>query len=203
MCIQANYSFILTARDSVHNASLSVVLVVTDVNDNAPVFEQQEYNASVREGTAIGHEVVRLSATDRDGDSIKYTLLSGNNSGAFEVDEKTGSVRVAQLIDADALESPRLVLLVAATDGLRIPAFTATATLQVHVLNVNDNAPELVRAEYEVDVKEGTAVGEEVVRVVATDRDGDPITYVLLPGKDSSAFAIDESTGTLRVAQVL
>lgn len=105
---------------------------MTDENDNAPVFELEQYNVSVREGAAVGEEVLRVVAADGDRDTLTYALLSSKHAGAFSIDEKTGSLRVAQVIDAESLDSLRLELYVTALDGTAgSSAHTATATILV------------------------------------------------------------------------
>ena len=112
--------------------SLPLTLLVTDVNDNAPVFEREQYNASVREDAAVGEEILQVVATDRDRDTLTYALLPGKHVGAFSIDGKTGSLRVAQVIDAESLDSLRFELNVTASDGpIGQSVHTATATVVV------------------------------------------------------------------------
>ena len=43
------------------SSSVTVVVTITDVNDNRPVFGATSYSASVREGSSPGQEVVVVS----------------------------------------------------------------------------------------------------------------------------------------------
>lgn len=68
-------------------------IVVTDVNDNPPQFEQTTYWASVAESAAIGHSVTRIHATSRDtgvNAKISYYIQAGNDKGKFTVEPETG-----------------------------------------------------------------------------------------------------------------
>ena len=79
---------------------------VVDVNDNSPVFEQPSYSANVREDAPLGSSVLRVRATDADGepprDSSPLACLQGAASasgvltedGASAVDELLGGVGV-------------------------------------------------------------------------------------------------------------
>ena len=61
-----------------HTALLDVIVVVTDANDHAPVFDRSVYNAKVTENCAVGTTVMRLSAEDqdqRDNGRVVYSLL--------------------------------------------------------------------------------------------------------------------------------
>lgn len=75
------------------SSSINIRIVVTDVNDNPPEFEQTTYWASIEENCAIGQYVTRIQATSRDsGDNAKisYYIQAGNNAEKFTVDSETG-----------------------------------------------------------------------------------------------------------------
>lgn len=127
-----------------HIATATVKVHIINVNDNAPVFEKQLYNTSLREGTAVGVEIARVAATDRDGDRLTYALLPGEGAHLFAINATTGSLRVAHVIDAETLGSLRLELHVTASDGPSTsgqPAHTAAATVLVQVIDVDEFAP--------------------------------------------------------------
>ena len=67
------YQFNVTASDrgTPNRTSESVVMVtVTDLNDNSPVFDQPQYNASIVENTSPGHNVTTVFAADADQGEI-------------------------------------------------------------------------------------------------------------------------------------
>lgn len=81
----SKYQFVVVASDSgepPRSTSATVMLSVTDINDNDPVFDPKSYEVMVSEKDPPGHQVVRVTATDPDEDSrIHYEITSGNTRG--------------------------------------------------------------------------------------------------------------------------
>lgn len=119
-----------------------VWLQLQDQNDNAPRFTQQQYTANVWEGNSKGTFVMQLSAKDADEGAnaqVLYHIVDGNHDNAFIIEPAfSGSVKTNIVLDREIRDSYRLTVI--ATDG-GAPQLTGTATLRVHVVDVNDNQP--------------------------------------------------------------
>ena len=165
-----------------------VTVTVTNVDDNAPVFAEGSAAHTVAEGQTV---VATVIATDGDGDTITYTL-TGADQDDFEITD-TGDLAFNTAPDfenpTDAGGNNVYVVVVTATAGTR----TAFQTVTVTVTNVNDNTPVLASTAAH-NVAEGQTV---VTTVIATDGDGDTITYELTGGADRSSFTIDAASGVL------
>lgn len=73
------------------SAVCSVIVSVLDLNDDPPVFQHRDYITSVPEDVAAGTQVLRVHAANRDAEAqISYTIVDGNDLGAFSVDTHTG-----------------------------------------------------------------------------------------------------------------
>lgn len=73
-----------------------------DINDNRPIFSESLYPVQVSEGLATGTEMLRLSATDADGDKLFFSLQgarSPSDAKLFRVDSLTGAVTLAGKLD--------------------------------------------------------------------------------------------------------
>ena len=115
-----------------------VIVTVTDMNDNPPVFVSAVQRCAVAADAPRGHFVTHVSATDEDvGDAGKltYALVAGNDNQAFVMDADTGVVEVWN--GARLRDQPEHLLNVSAMDGV----FTAYAALVVHLLPVNNDSP--------------------------------------------------------------
>ncbi|KAL4230018.1 hypothetical protein ACF0H5_010405 [Mactra antiquata] len=80
---------------------LTVDVIVTDVNDNKPKFDEQIYNVSVEEGTSFGTTVLSVHATDLDtglNGKISYRISDrfGQILNDFSIDDQTGDIKVAK-----------------------------------------------------------------------------------------------------------
>ncbi|XP_066479957.1 desmoglein-2 [Tiliqua scincoides] len=150
---------------------------VDDVNDNLPVFSEQHFVGSVEELCEVGTFVMQISATDADepnhpNSQIAYRIISQNPSypEAFVIEAATGRV-TTQMFQLDREEQSSYSLTVEAKDrnGEAIGRGQET-TVQINILDVNDNIPVLEKVMYEGSVQENTA-NVEVLRLKAFDRD--------------------------------
>jgi hypothetical protein len=84
------YTFTIAARDGgKKEATATVNIFVTDVNDNAPVFKNAPYSADVAENAKVGHLVRTVIATDADSGPfgrVTYSIANGNTGKAFRID---------------------------------------------------------------------------------------------------------------------
>ncbi|KAI5635157.1 cadherin domain-containing protein [Phthorimaea operculella] len=149
------------ATDGVHNATCKVEISVRDVNNHAPIFEFEKYDADISEDAPIGTQVAVVQATDMDSginSEIKYAVQKGAYD-AFAIDNITGVVTVSSQLDYDKKNTYRIQII--ATD-LGMPSLTGTTELTVHVSNVNDKrpyfTPTIQRAEVSADAELGTIV---------------------------------------------
>ncbi|NXJ86451.1 PCDG9 protein, partial [Trogon melanurus] len=142
----SSYNITIIARDRGSPALSSraaLVLEISDVNDNAPVFEEAAYSAYVAENNAAGAPVVRVQARDADaGDNgrVSYWLVGGSAGAApyVSVEARSGAVYAQRSFDYE--QCREFAVAVRAQDG-GTPARSSTATVRVFVLDRNDNAP--------------------------------------------------------------
>lgn len=113
-----------------------------DENDNAPRFTQQQYSAAVWEGNNKGTFVMQVAAFDSDQGSnsrLLYHIVDGNHDNAFIIEPAfSGIVKTNIVLDREIRDVYRLKV-IATDDG--VPQMTGTATIQVHIVDVNDNKP--------------------------------------------------------------
>lgn len=167
---QSSYTLNVVATDKGSpplHASRVISLRVTDINDNAPVFAELEYKASVPEAAAPGTPVVQVLANDADEGNnaeIRYSLLPTPQSDWFSIDEHSGLLTTRARVDCETNPMPRLTV-VASDRGN--PPMSSTATVLVTVLDVNDNEPIFDQSFYNVTVPENEVVGSCILKVSA------------------------------------
>ncbi|NXH81717.1 PCDGA protein, partial [Edolisoma coerulescens] len=206
-------------------SSAELVLEVSDVNDNAPVFEEAAYSAYVPENNAAGALVLRVQARDSDAGAngrVSYWLAGGSAGAAgaaalvgdehfsLAVQAGPGGDQRPELVLAKALDREEAAfheLMLRAVDG-GDPARTGTARIRVTVVDANDNAPVFSQAEYTVRVPEDVPVGSTLVTVTATDADEGPNGHVKysfkkIPEKALQIFQLDADMGAIRLLQSL
>uniref|UniRef100_A0A8B9G1I7 Cadherin domain-containing protein n=1 Tax=Amazona collaria TaxID=241587 RepID=A0A8B9G1I7_9PSIT len=179
---------------------------ITDINDNAPSFLQEEKELRMSETTAPGWRFPLIRAHDPDSgpNSLQHYELSGDEHFSLAVQAGPGGDQRPELVLAKALDREQAAyheLVLRASDGGE-PARTGTARIRVTVLDANDNAPVFSQAEYTVSASEDVPVGSILVTVKATDADeglNGHVKYSLMKitEKTSKIFELDSETGAL------
>ena len=180
------------------SARATVAVVLTNVNDEAPVFVKEEFPPFELKENAAGPVALGVAeAVDEDeDDALTYRLEAGDGE-RFEVDGETGEVRyVGAGEDYEGSGPKSWELEVSATD---LAGSSARATVAVALTNVNDEAPVFVKEEFPpFELKENAAgpVALGVAEAVDEDED-DALTYRLEAG-DGERFEVDGETGEVR-----
>jgi len=188
---QRELHLVLTALDGgspPRSAHVQIHIDVVDSNDNAPVFNQSTYKASVRENTPSGTLVTKVSAYDLDdgpnGD-IVYSFSSHTPAKVrelFTLDSDIGELRVKGQLDYE--ETKLYEIYLQAKDKGAVPG-VANCKVLVEVVDVNDNAPEVTVTSVYSPVPEDAAPGTVVALLSVTDldsRDNGLVNCFIPPG---------------------
>ncbi|XP_076730066.1 protocadherin gamma-A11 isoform X42 [Maylandia zebra] len=171
---QSEMNLLLTALDGgspQRSGSVVIRVTVLDANDNAPVFSQAVYKASLPENCPLDTTVIKVSATDADerlnGD-VTYDLsqVSDDDINVFSIDPKTGEIKVTAVIDFEDRNS--FEMRAEAKDGLGL---TSYAKVLIDVTDVNDNAPGIFVKSLTNPTPENVPPGTEVGIINVQDRD--------------------------------
>ncbi|XP_072368292.1 cadherin-related family member 2 isoform X2 [Scyliorhinus torazame] len=137
------------------STTVNVTINVEDENDNSPVFTKSVYNASVVEHT-LGAFVTLVKASDNDATEINnrviYRIETGS-TGTFlirtmlinKIDPKQyqGNITVDPTIALDYDKGPKSYTLGISASDSGFPSKSASATVYVSVLDMNDETPVL------------------------------------------------------------
>ncbi|XP_066522855.1 protocadherin Fat 3a isoform X2 [Hoplias malabaricus] len=187
------------------SASTTVTIAVGDSNDNMPEFLQPRYFGSVRESDAPGEVVAVLNTRDDDSSpgnrQVSYHITGGNRGGVFALGLVQSEWKLYVKRPLDREEQERYIINVTATDGLHV----AMATVDVTVLDTNDNSPVCDPAVYSASISEDVPVGKTILRVKATDADAGSNAQIryTLSGPGAEDFSIHTYTGELKTAVAL
>uniref|UniRef100_A0A8D2JBT4 FAT atypical cadherin 4 n=1 Tax=Varanus komodoensis TaxID=61221 RepID=A0A8D2JBT4_VARKO len=184
----------------------TVQVYLKDINDNVPKFLKELYQATISELAANLTQVLRISASDVDEGNnglIRYTLIKGNEENQFTIDSGTGQVTLIGKLDHEATASYSLTI--QAEDSGAI-SLSSVCTLNIDVLDENDNSPSFPKSTLFVDVLENMRIGELVSSVTATDSDsGDnaDLHYSITGTNNHGTFSIGANTGSIFLAKKL
>ncbi|XP_062352828.1 protocadherin-15 isoform X2 [Cinclus cinclus] len=197
------YILIVTASDGRPDgtSTATVNIVVTDVNDNGPVFDMfLPKNLSVQEEEANAF-VGQVRATDADAGvngQVHYSLANFNN--LFRI-TSNGSIYTAVKLNREVRDYYELM--VEATDGAVDPR-RSTLTLAIKVLDIDDNSPVFTNASYTVCVPENLPPGTVFLQLEAKDVDlGADVNYQIRTEEARQYFSLNKHTGELSLRKSL
>lgn len=172
-----------------------LTVIIEDANDNDPQFYQDSFTALVPENSAIGMEVITITAFDKDmgqNGQLSYILLT--SVPQFGIDSETGIVFVSSHLDRETI--PKFMLKIEVRDKAdRGSRRSSVTTLNIIVEDVNDCAPAFIPSSYSARVPEDLPLGAVITWVQAKDPDiglGGLVRYSLF----------NDFNGTFEVCQV-
>uniref|UniRef100_A0A6I8R320 Cadherin domain-containing protein n=1 Tax=Xenopus tropicalis TaxID=8364 RepID=A0A6I8R320_XENTR len=196
---QTIHELILTAFDGgnpVKTGTAIIRVIVTDVNDNMPVFTEELYKVSISENTPINSTVLAVNATDDDEGtnaqiSYSFSKTSENSlhTSMFSIHTINGEIRTKSNLDFEISEN--FEISVQAKDG---GGLLAQSKVLIEIKDENDNAPEISIASLSTPIPEDSAPGTLIALIEVHDQDsgenGEAECHIL----GSSPFQLVTST---------
>ncbi|KAK2845166.1 hypothetical protein Q5P01_011825 [Channa striata] len=191
------------------SSSVELSVVITNVHNQPPQWEQAEYWVTVPENTVRDAKIVTIKATSPLGDPrVTYNLEEGqmpetNMPVRFYIKpnraDGSASILVAENLD---YETTRFFMLRVRVQNVAAVPLASFTTVYVNVTDVNDNVPFFLSSTYEATVPEGAEIGTSVAQVSATDLDSGlhgMVHYVILrdESRDSQLFSINSHSGVI------
>ncbi|XP_072941921.1 fat-like cadherin-related tumor suppressor homolog [Epargyreus clarus] len=204
------YNLTLRATDAgqpPRSSYLTLPVMLTDVNDNAPVFSREVYEASIPETAPPNTPVIRLKVSDRDEGAnarVYIEIVGGNEGGEFFVNPETGVLYTSVVLDAE--EKSLYTLTVSAIDhGNAGTRKQSSAKVKIAIVDANDNDPVFERDNVEVTVAENGPTGAVVARVIARDADSGENAYISysIANLQPVPFDVDHFSGAVRTTRLL
>ena len=189
------YEITITATDAIgKQASQSLAISVNNLNDNSPQFVLSSTAFDVPENSTA---VATVAATDVDGDTLTFALITSTDAAAFVLDPASGVLVFAAAPDfenpADNNADNTYQLELSVFDG----SHTSTQSISVTVTNV-DEAPSFAAATVDLPINENTS--GSIYTAAATDPEQATLTYSA-SGTDAGLFDLDSASGELTFKQ--
>ncbi|XP_074144850.1 cadherin-4 isoform X2 [Sminthopsis crassicaudata] len=153
-------------------STAGVTISVMDINE-APYFPSNHKLIRLEEGVPMGTVLTTFSAVDPDRfmqQAVRYSKLS-DPANWLNINATNGQITTAAVLDRESVYIKNNVYeatFLAADNG--IPPASGTGTLQIYLIDINDNAPELLPKEAQVCEKPNL----NVINITAADADIDP-----------------------------
>ncbi|XP_069675157.1 protein dachsous-like isoform X2 [Periplaneta americana] len=199
------YRLRVTASDTAHAAHTVLTIRVTDVNDNAPIFMQPSYQASLPGGDPA-YAILTVNATDADaGDNAKvhYSLLTPVKG--FTVDQTTGTLYANRTGIPVALMKQDIQLVIVATDAGN-PPLSSSVAVRIHVNDGSNARPRFAQDEYRVHLREDSPCGTTVAKIAASEmamEETRNVMFSIYDGNVDGSFQVMSPSGDLVLIKAL
>ncbi|XP_068445710.1 protocadherin alpha-3-like [Clinocottus analis] len=211
-----NYEITIVGKDAGQPplyVAKQIDIVVSDVNDNSPEFSLSPYTFYVTEANEPGASVFSVKAFDRDETDnalISYHILRDGSKDNFvtsflNINTENGDILALKSFDFETLKTFQFQ--VVATDS-GTPSLSSNVTVNVFILDQNDNAPVILypvssngSAEGVEEIPRNVNAGHLVTKVRAYDADigyNGWLLFSLQELTDHSLFGLDRYTGQIR-----
>ncbi|XP_074505057.1 protocadherin alpha-8-like isoform X14 [Sebastes fasciatus] len=213
---QSQYDVTIIAKDAGEqplSSHKTISVTVSDVNDNSPEFSTNPYTFYVVENNVAGASLFSVSARDGDeGDNalISYNIARNGDehkqiTSFLNINSENGDILALKSFDFETLKTFQFQ--VVATDS-GTPSLSSNVTVNVFILDQNDNAPVILypvssngSAEGVEEIPRNVNAGHLVTKVRAYDADigyNGWLLFSLQEVTDHSLFALDRYTGQIR-----
>ncbi|XP_067455371.1 protocadherin gamma-A11-like isoform X40 [Thunnus thynnus] len=207
---ESSYEMQISAKDSLGLASYATLIIeVTDINDNAPVIYLKSLTNPIPENVSPGTEVGIINVQDRDSENNRQVRCSIQQNVPFKlvpsIKNYYSLVTTGQL-DRE-LVSDYNITITATDEGS--PPLSSSKTVQLSVADINDNPPVFEEQSYSAYVTENNKPGSTLCSVSARDpdwRQNGTVIYSLLPGEVngapvSSYVSVNGDTGVIHAVR--
>ena len=162
--------FFEKVSDGLYSSKCRIRITMRDINNNAPKFEQKNYNITIREDIEIGRSILIVRAIDEDdGENalLKYRIKKGAFH-SFRIDEHSGEIQTIQQLDYDNRSSYHLEIVASDSGKISLSGF---ATVHIYIENTNNKSPYFQPKIQRVQVREDSKIGTIIYQLIVHDPD--------------------------------
>ncbi|XP_031754610.1 protocadherin alpha-5 isoform X6 [Xenopus tropicalis] len=215
---KSEYQVVITAKDEGSPAlstSMTIQIEVSDVNDNAPLFQQPAHTIFIKENNPPGSHVYTVSASDSDtgqNSFITYSLTESFIEGVpvssyIAINPENGNLFA--LLPFDHEEVTYFQCHIKATDA-GLPPLNSSLILNIFIVDVNDNPP-VFTSDYSnsasaisVTAHKSAQPGHLIAKLNAVDLDSGYnawVSYKIKNVAGNSPFSISQHAGEIRLTR--
>ncbi|XP_023698689.2 protocadherin gamma-A11-like isoform X34 [Paramormyrops kingsleyae] len=211
----SNFNVTITATDEGSpplSSSKTVQLSISDVNDNAPIFNQQMYSAYVSENNKPGSSICAVTATDSDwkqNGTVFYSLLPSEVHGVpvpslLSINGESGVIHAVKSFDYEQFRSFKAHV-IARDNGS--PPRSSNVTVTIFITDQNDNSPQILYPDpsgssFNTEmVPKSAQAGSLVSKVIAVDADSGQnawLSYQIMKATDPGLFTVGLHSGEIQ-----
>ncbi|XP_073342588.1 protocadherin alpha-8-like [Pagrus major] len=212
----SHYDITITATDCGQpplSTFKTLSIDVSDVNDNVPLFPHNPIDLYLVENNVPGNPIFSVTASDKDlneNAALTYHIVREEGgqvkiTAFLNINSDNGQISALKSFDFEVLKTFQFQ--VVATDS-GTPSLSSNVTVNVFILDQNDNAPVILypvssngSAEGVEEIPRNVNAGHLVTKVRAYDADigyNGWLLFSLQEVTDHSLFGLDRYTGQIR-----
>ena len=211
------FQFNVIVQPPEYSDLIKVKFTIIDVNDNSPVYEQEECKLEISEGAFISYSIPLPLAEDLDSPPfsvIDYNIVSSDGKKLpfrLSQNRRRGSISAVNLILQERLDrekTEQYSFTYTATDG-GLPTKSGSKNCEVIVKDINDNTPIFDNSTYYISIGEDVTVGNTILHVHAKDADAGlngVVQYAITPdvgNTNTQFFGVNPTSGAVFVRSAL
>ncbi|XP_071314682.1 protocadherin beta-15-like [Trachinotus anak] len=206
----STYDMQISAKDGLGLVSYATLMIeITDINDNAPVIYLKSLSNPIPENVSPGTEVGIINVQDRDSENNRQVRCSIQQNVPFKlvpsIKNYYSLVTTGQL-DREVVSDYNITI--TATDE-GSPPLSSSKSVELSVADINDNPPVFEEQSYSAYVSENNKPGSTLCSVTARDpdwRQNGTVIYSVLPGEVngapvSSYLSVNGDTGVIHAVR--
>ncbi|XP_041444751.1 protocadherin gamma-B7-like [Xenopus laevis] len=194
---QSALQIVLTALDGgiLARTGISVIkIVISDINNNAPLFSKELYQVRLPESAPVNTLVIHINDTDADEGvnghiTYYFSRITKAAQQKFTIDSQTGEIRTKGTLDFEITKAYELI--VEAQDG---GGLFSNAKVVIQIVDSNDNAPEIILTSVSNSIPEDSVPGTLIALIHIQDKDSGENSYVYCQLIDPLPFEIISSS---------
>ncbi|XP_056373108.1 protocadherin gamma-B2-like isoform X43 [Hyla sarda] len=196
----------------------TIDLMISDVNDNPPVFEKQSYIIYIPENNQAGLSIHSLYSSDldlNDNGKIAYNILNSNIedipvSSYVSINSMTGVIYAQRSFDYEQLREFQFQVMAKDSGS---PPLSSNVTVRICIIDKNDNAPKILYPSADTEgsslfefIPHSAEKGYLVTKVIAVDADSGHnawLSYHLLQVPEPSLYTIGQQNGEIKISRAI
>uniref|UniRef100_A0A3B4YMY9 Cadherin domain-containing protein n=1 Tax=Seriola lalandi dorsalis TaxID=1841481 RepID=A0A3B4YMY9_SERLL len=187
----------------------TIVIEVTDINDNAPVINIMSFTSLISEDVPPGTTIAVFNVKDADSERNGQVTCSVDSNLPFKIQSSlTNYYNLLSQVPFDRESKPEYNITITATDS-GSPPLSTKAALHLKISDVNDNSPVFTEPSYSAHIVENNVPGLSIFSVSARDSDWNQnarLSYFLedtqVSGNPVSSYvSISSETGVIHAVR--